>query len=114
MPVPQRVCFFVVVCSHLEQARCLFHKESVFLWDAHLARSRGSPEYGCSVSGDRPHHSLLQLKQESFVETRAEFHLQLCDRSNRDATSGYSHLDNICSTCAHRQLPINSLTEKRF
>jgi hypothetical protein len=25
--------FFVVVCSHLEQARCLFHKESVFLWD---------------------------------------------------------------------------------
>ena len=32
MPVPQRVCFFGVVCSHVEQARCLFHKESVLLW----------------------------------------------------------------------------------
>ncbi|MEG5097563.1 hypothetical protein QUB31_35505, partial [Microcoleus sp. B13-B4] len=38
MPVPQRVCFFVVVGSHLEQARCLFHKESVFLW--HFVRNR--------------------------------------------------------------------------
>ncbi|WP_172191160.1 hypothetical protein [Microcoleus asticus] len=59
MPVPQRVCFFVVVCSHLEQARCLFHKESVFLWDGHLARPCGSPEYGGSVSGDRPIASQL-------------------------------------------------------
>ncbi|MEG4199066.1 hypothetical protein QUA45_12395 [Microcoleus sp. Pol12A5] len=53
MPVPQRVCFFVVVCNHLEQARCLFHKESVFLGDGPLARPCGSPEYGCCVSSDR-------------------------------------------------------------
>ncbi|WP_445299434.1 hypothetical protein [Microcoleus sp. B4-C2] len=28
MPVPQRVCLIVEFCQ--EQARCLFHKESVF------------------------------------------------------------------------------------
>jgi hypothetical protein len=38
MPVPQRVNFLVVFCNHLEQARCLFHKESIFWWDGHLAR----------------------------------------------------------------------------
>jgi hypothetical protein len=43
MPVPQRVCFFVVVCSHLEQARCLFHKESVFLWDGPESPSLWGP-----------------------------------------------------------------------
>ncbi|WP_445251081.1 hypothetical protein [Microcoleus sp. D3_18a_C4] len=31
MPVPQRVCLIVGFCQ--EQARCLFHKESVFLWN---------------------------------------------------------------------------------
>jgi hypothetical protein len=40
MPVPQRVNFLVVFCNHLEQARCLFHRESIFLWDGPESPSR--------------------------------------------------------------------------
>jgi hypothetical protein len=37
IPVPQRINFLLVVRQ--EQARCLFHKESIFcLWSGHLAR----------------------------------------------------------------------------
>ncbi|MEG3905366.1 MULTISPECIES: hypothetical protein [unclassified Microcoleus] len=35
MPVPQK--FFVIV---EQQARCLFHKNFLLLWNGHLARSR--------------------------------------------------------------------------